>query len=586
MTKKLAEKRGFLLILAALVMVIVAVLAAVYMSSIVVEKRSVDDERGVFQAVNLAEGGANKAYSAMRTNIQTNMLAFDALNKNQQDTQLANYAVNSLLLFNSTGVTINATAAQINLNSTVASEFNSPLTGYVNAVATIFPAASVVNDDDVYHFNNYTYSVAADAVVTEGGRTLRKRVVFPPATFSATARRTTFAKFALFTFHHKTSANGSTVWFTNNTNFFGPVHTNDQLSFANNPSGHFTNEVTQHQGTARFYNNGTSILLDDDHNAGIDVPVFDAGFTRGADTIPLPSAVTQTDLRNAAIGTMSVPGTSNLGVFVPNSGGACTGGIYLNGSTGDSTDNPSIEMTVDSSNNPVYTFTRDVTTTSHHHTTTTTYTSTVTVNYAANTTTFVDEAGVSHTYTGKPDGNTHEGIIIYANDDIKSLKGTVQQDTALTVSGERNITITDNVMYQGYSTTPMLNAQGYDNMLGILSWGGNVVVDVPDSAHNDISIHGVVMAPHGVFTVDGYNSGPNRGTATLLGGVISDYYGAFGTFSSDGTRTGYGRNFIYDARVLAGQAPPYFPYMDKYAFDEIPTLTQRPIWKEEESLNE
>jgi hypothetical protein len=92
------------------------------------------------------------------------------------------------------------------------------------------------------------------------------------------------------------------------------------------------------------------------------------------------------------------------------------------------------------------------------------------------------------------------------------------------------------------------------------------------------------MVPHGVFTVDNYDSGSSRGTATLLGGVISDYYGAFGTFSgTSGMRTGYGRNFIYDARVLEGHAPPYFPYLDKYAFDQIPALSQRPVWKEEGS---
>jgi len=89
------------------------------------------------------------------------------------------------------------------------------------------------------------------------------------------------------------------------------------------------------------------------------------------------------------------------------------------------------------------------------------------------------------------------------------------------------------------------------------------------------------MAPHGVFTVDDYDSGSSRGTATLLGGVITDYYGAFGTFSgSSGMRTGYGRNFVYDNRVLKGMAPPYFPFMDKFTIDTPPDLKTKMIWRE------
>jgi hypothetical protein len=185
-------------------------------------------------------------------------------------------------------------------------------------------------------------------------------------------------------------------------------------------------------------------------------------------------------------------------------------------------------------------------------------------------------------YTGIPDGVGNEGIIIYSNDDIGEFEGTVQRDTVVTVSSERDIVISDNIMYQDYSTTPRLNATGYTNMLGILSWGGDVRIgeDAPD----DVQIHGIVMAHNGVFTVDDYDSGSPRGTATLLGGVISDFYGAFGTFSGSTPESGYGRNFIYDSRVLDGETPPYFPYLTGYTSNVMPSdvFDTKPSFREEE----
>jgi len=100
---------------------------------------------------------------------------------------------------------------------------------------------------------------------------------------------------------------------------------------------------------------------------------------------------------------------------------------------------------------------------------------------------------------------------------------------------------------------------------------------------NDVNIHGIVMAPSngGEFKVDNYNSGSPRGTATLLGGAIVDYYGAFGTFDSSGPRTGYGRSFVYDPRMLTGMAPPYFPVTTRFVSSEDGGLNNKLVWKEE-----
>ncbi len=370
-----------------------------------------------------------------------------------------------------------------------------------------------------------------------------------------TVRRDNFAKYALFTSHHMTPS-GTTVWFTANTNFSGPVATNDRFSFANNPSGHFSEEITQHQNQARFYNMGWPVLLNADANGSVDVPIFDRGFQRSYGEVNLSASLSSSDLKNQALGTMSNPGST--GIYIPNNGSQVTGGIFVKG-------NCAVNMGLDGGDNAVYTITQGSTT------------KTITVDRSANQTT-VQEGASSAVYQGIPDGTSNEGTIIFSTDDITSFSGTVQRDTAMTVSSERDVVVTGNVRYEQYNTGP-LNATGYNNVLGIVAWGGDVRIG--SAAPNNVEIHGVIMAPHGEFTVDNYSSGSPRGTATLLGGVIADFYGAFGTFSGSTPISGFGRNFNYDARMLAGVTPPYFPYMSNFSSFDDNGLDASLTWQDE-----
>jgi hypothetical protein len=79
-----------------------------------------------------------------------------------------------------------------------------------------------------------------------------------------------------------------------------------------------------------------------------------------------------------------------------------------------------------------------------------THTTVITVNYSTNKTTYQYDGGTPVEYSGVPDGVGDEGTLIYANDDIKSLSGTVQRDTKITVSSEYDICITDDVVYQDH----------------------------------------------------------------------------------------------------------------------------------------
>ncbi len=167
------------------------------------------------------------------------------------------------------------------------------------------------------------------------------------------------------------------------------------------------------------------------------------------------------------------------------------------------------------------------------------------------------------------------GTILFVNGTITSLAGTVQKDTKMTIATESDISITNHVVYSNYTPavgTPGTagyvppNASGAENLLGLVTWNGKI--RVATSAPNNINLHATMLAQNGVLQVDNYNDTGvgSRGVATLLGGVISDFYGAFGLFDgSTGTQiAGYGRNFVYDERMLVGTAPPYFPSLNTF----------------------
>ena len=356
-------------------------------------------------------------------------------------------------------------------------------------------------DTDVWDFPYY-YRI--ETTGTSDGVTRKIRTT---GDFTVRVQRDNFAKYALFT-DQQTMPNGTVVWFTDKTNFSGPLHTNTQYSFALNPSGTFYGNVTQQNSMGRFHNAGSPIQMDADSNPPRDVPTFNAGYTRGASAITLASSVQQQDLINQAKGTET--STSN-GIFIPNDGASLTGGIYVKG-------NAIVNLGLDVNGNALYTITEGTTTKK------------VTVNIPTNQTTVETVSGGTQTFSGQPKGVDGLGTIIYVEGAITSLGGTVQENTEMTISSQSDIMITDHLRYENYTLpagTPGQsgyippNATGETNLLGIVSWGGNVRIST--SAPDNVDIHGPVMARSGIFTVDNYNDsiiGP-RGIATILGGVIT-----------------------------------------------------------------
>jgi hypothetical protein len=307
------------------------------------------------------------------------------------------------------------------------------------------------------------------------------------------------------------------------------------------------------------------VLLNADSNPPYDVPNFQKGFSRGEEEINLPSSVTQQDLIRQVTGGRS-PGSFPMnGIYLPNQNGNLDGGIYIRG------DVSNLTMGVEN-NLPVYIITQG------------TNTKKITIDYTNNQTIVSNISGSGGTppgiYNGIPDGITNEGIIIYGNGKIYNFSGTVQSDTKITVSSDSDIVINNHIVYQSYDSGPPPNALGYTNLLGILTWNGNVRIGI--TAPNDLNIHGVVMAVgrRGIFTVDNWEVPPPKGTVTLLGGVITDFYGPFGTFRGDRQLSGYGRNFVYDSRMLQGLIPPYFPYMINFTSFDDGGLDRRLVWQD------
>ncbi len=409
-------------------------------------------------------------------------------------------------------------------------------------IAFVAPAV-ITPTSQAYQF---AYNITAQG--TDPDDPDRLATVSSAGNFWIQVQRQSFANYALFTGTH-TMTNGTRVWFTTDTNFTGRVHTNGRFAFAFFPT--FSNGAVSSVSTnAYFYNNGSPVLRDADNNAPRDVPVFGEGFQRAADPITLPPNAF--DQRAAAVGgpaadnaelraTLGLAPSTDPppnGIYIPNDGTSLTGGIYVQGNVND------IQPYVDGSERQCYQITH-----------TNGMSSSIVVDQANDQTT-VD--GI--TYQGVPNG------ALYVAGNVNSFGGparpdestrppAIQSDTAVSLFSEGDVVITRDVVYEDNPLT-MPDAT---NVLGIFTPGGDIRIGT--SAPDDVMIHSTLMTSQsdGVVQVDSYNYGEPRGTATILGGVISSYYGAFGTFSRDGHQTGYSRNFVYDRRLSGGLAPPFFP---------------------------
>lgn len=367
------------------------------------------------------------------------------------------------------------------------------------------------------------------------------------------ASRGNFADYLIFTDVHS-MPDGSPVWFHSSGNFDGRVHTNDALRFAFNPA--FRDLVTSVGQTATYFNWGARVELDADRNGSMDAPDFYGGFDRDVPRIELPDnsfsqqraaiggnpsdtkPVTEYEIRKRLNITEGGSDEIPVGVYVASEGGKAVGGIYIQGEA------QSLTMSVKKQHIQVYDIVDQNGQTWHVE---------------------VDEKKRSTKIRGPGKGRQLRGVprgVIYTNGAISELKGpsrsgstvrpALQKDTPLHIVSTRDIAIQGDLAYQDYDHG--------EKVPGLFSSGGDIRIG--KSAPADLQVDAVVLASKYMksFTVDDYDIGSYRGMVHLRGGMITNYYGAFGLLTFAGMR-GYGRDFRYDRR---GKVPPYFPLTNRY----------------------
>ncbi len=569
---KINNEKGIALVFTLFSVVILLALQGIFVLNVIHEARMSSIERQQAKTFYAAQGGTQAAIEQLNVLMNT-YLQNTIINSNPSG--VISYAQSKVTAGDGIGwlvfSTRNNNVAVLTQNGEEANySANGSLGGINYSYNIIFSQKSAPLTIGANAWD-FPYSYRIETTGTSGS--ISNKVVLS-GDFTVRVQHDNFAKFALFSNTQK-MPNGTNVWFTDKTNFSGPVFTNDRFNFAFNPSGTFQEAISQYQPTARFYNNGSSVLLNANANGTIDVPNFQNGFTRNAAKITNTTTTEQSMISE-------VKGNNNYtidGIYLPTQGSTLSGGIYVLDQANKGT---SVTMSVNQ-NKAVYTVNLGSTT------------KTITVDPVLNQTTVQIGNNTPTTYAGKPNGTDGAGTIIYVNGKISNFSGTVQQNTELTVASHSDIIISNNVRYTNYtpaSGTPGqagyvppsgfdANGAPYTNLLGLVSWNGNVRVGT--STPNNVEIHGTVMASNGIFTVDNYNTRSPQGTATLLGGAISNNYGAFGTFngSTGAMLSGYGRNFVYDSRMQQGHAPPYFPSLNTFiAFTN--DITDKIVWQEGE----
>lgn len=434
-----------------------------------------------------------------------------------------------------------------------------------------------------------------------------KRNVVMQGEYRFTVGRVTFAQYALFTNVHQ-GEGGDDVWFNDRTLFDGPVHTNEYFRFSNDPwFGHQVTSAgcpTNRRGTrlnpstgvyeeycksatygAYFYDRSTTLRtgLGPNPAYGGHAPILSGGVDWQAEYIPLPtnSFVQSEEARNAGIHFGEGVDVSSLKFWAATSTGA---ELTCDASTGACS--PAAVWQYIEAVVPVCTRTwsngscRDW--------------GEGTVTYRFGSDGVLYQKGSSNTWAIAKNAYganiTNFNGVVYADGNVSRLGGPVRKTAnnpktaapaiaafaQMTLVANGNLVITRDIKYEDppCSTTPVreknntvtpatcTNLEAL-NVFGIYTQKDNIEIGTSrttaDNAPDDVTIHGVLMSSTGVVTVQSYNTGSPRGSVNLVGGIIENRYGAFGTFSGKTAKTGYGRTFTYDPRMYSTVSPPYFP---------------------------
>ncbi|MBX3144855.1 MAG: DUF4900 domain-containing protein, partial [Trueperaceae bacterium] len=420
-----------------------------------------------------------------------------------------------------------------------------------------------------------TYAIPF-VMVAEGSLGQYRRNVVLQGEYRFLVGRGSFAKYALFTNVHRTSAadtSSTRVWFTGDTLFDGPVHTNNHFRFYRD--AWFGGSVT----TAGCANPGaTSCTGNDFGRRGAEF--YDQGFVTHTNMNPnsnRPSYTNSYGTHAPSFGTVDwqagfvpLPGNNQNQRDAASTGGLHFGnGVSLHSLTLSARDGAGNLLTP--LGNGTY---APAASWQYIESCTSSSASSCTVRRYDAAGNLYRRTGSAPLYTWVLDRTNFNGVL-YVDGAVDRFRGPGRVDenndstgraavaafAQITVAAEGRVRITGDLRYErepcvgvptrngDRSVTPAnCNDLGANNVLGVYTQSGDVLVgnnngDSTLNAPRNVHIHGILMTSTGRVQVEAFDSGSARGDVHLLGGIIEYYYGAFGTFNaSTNTQTsGFGR---------------------------------------------
>lgn len=388
----------------------------------------------------------------------------------------------------------------------------------------------------------------------------------------------------------------------------GPQWTNGAWTFGSTYNYNFTDTVSSVSANVGYaFSNGpcNQVNANLDANNGTTIsPNFPKGFNHPVTAITLPTddvnqqsavitgagvnddgteAATPTPATLAASlkdssGNYTYSSSTTSGVFVAadSHNNITGGGIWVQGDA-------SVTLSYSGSTSQVYTISQG-----SNPSTVTTVTITPGSTVGSGTTVVQTGTATPTSFNGVPTQNdpvtrqVTDAVLLYSTGNITSLSGTVQDNTGITVTAAKNITITSNLTYK----TPVVNtcptgspagcvpgsqtsaAATARQTLGIFTAGGSVLLDPATSQSNpspDIEVDASIMASkdnggdcdygNTCTGVLGITTGTNIGTLTIAGGRIQSRAMIY----TDSNHSIASRDVYFDQRYNGTFAPPFFP---------------------------
>lgn len=609
----LMKQRGVAMLYALLLMVVVVGIGTLMFARTVNEIKHSGDDAAIIQTLLLARGAANMGGAVMQGAIRAELetiVEADSSTTNRWTFGTGNASSTtpdavSVATALTTGANSVARKLQARVDTALCAQ-GVPLTGTGTASFRVYftdsacgtalpasvqlPAGRFVSGVPRGKGSGAEQVYALPFVlVAEGSAGAYNRNVVVQGEYRFEVGRASFSKYALFTNVHTTGPGGDDIWFTDNTMFDGPVHTNNYFRFYDRPwfGGPVTSAGCRDVRADRcaaygrrggeFYDEGLISAANMSPSAtnpsyrnsyGTHAPELTGGVAWEAAYVPLPANNQDQEAAAAAAGLVFNGDLDRLTLWAANSAGQSP------------TRNASGEFVPPATHQFIEACTG-------------TRQNTCTV-YRANASGLLERRGGSDpNYTWTTVRADFNGVL-YARGSVEHFKGPARvpansnnPDLAppalasfsqLTLATDNDVTITGDLKYERPPCTgtprrvngAVVPADCDDldaaNVLGVYTQTGNINIghnnnSAIDNAPYDVTIHGVLMTSRGRVQVEDYSRGSVRGSVNLLGGIIEYYYGAFGTFNANtgSSSSGYSRAFTYDRRMSMGIEPPYFP---------------------------